>query len=871
MKNYILLSLSLLMCLLVSTSKVKAEDIYVRSTADSGSETLRQGILDAAPGDLIRFSSDLNGQTILLNSPILINKQLIIAGNGSDKTTISGQGKTQVFIVDAPSETVKIQSLTLLQGYSTARGGGIEIRAGDVLLSYVHVAECQVVTDELYAGGGGVYNGDILKVEESTFTDNHARGSMGAGGAILSALGARLLVTSSTLTTNSATRSGGAIQEYANSENYTAIGRATIDNNTTQGPGGAIRFEGPGERSMYLGQIEYNRAGGEGGGVSIEEGQFTVRSVAIQHNEARGLGGGGIASRAAELKVDPKNLIYYNSTAGVGGGVAILNGGKLHINDANISHNTAQQAGGGVAYYAGEGSILIAVNADIDDNEVAGPDGKGGGFYILGGNTISISRCTVIGNRAAGSGGGVWSENARVNLTNTDFARNISEGNEVNAGGGAVWSRSGTLLIRDPCFQDNHATGSSGSGGAIYCQNTEFTFHSKGYFNDNSCGGRGGAICMINGDLTMSEHDFFNNAAFGPEGRGGAVYIEGGALSIRESEVKFNSAYARGGAFYFGPGSTSYLQTTDVVENLVYASRQEEAASGGGIFTEGVSLKVHKSTFSNNSALSAELASGGGVANAISTSTTYFFSTVSGNTTTGTGGGMTNQGELSLSNSTIIHNQAQRGGGIAQASGQTTLIGTAVADNSATAGTADLYSTGGSFTSEGYNLFGNDPNFTILRRTTDLQNVPGEYGPLRDNGGLTLSHRPLAGSPVINMGYPTTSGKYIDQIGQQPAEGRREIGSVEFRTLTLFADFDRDGYGDISNSLQADDPVADYVLNSQDNCPNTYNPDQQDTNADGIGDACTTSSAGGNTTGDAGDDTDAGTSGEADDESQEPE
>ena len=35
-----------------------------------------------------------------------------------------------------------------------------------------------------------------------------------------------------------------------------------------------------------------------------------------------------------------------------------------------------------------------------------------------------------------------------------------------------------------------------------------------------------------------------------------------------------------------------------------------------------------------------------------------------------------------------------------------------------------------------------------------------------------------------------------------------------------------------------EDSDDDWIINSQDNCPNTYNPDQKDTDRDGIGDAC---------------------------------
>ena len=50
------------------------------------------------------------------------------------------------------------------------------------------------------------------------------------------------------------------------------------------------------------------------------------------------------------------------------------------------------------------------------------------------------------------------------------------------------------------------------------------------------------------------------------------------------------------------------------------------------------------------------------------------------------------------------------------------------------------------------------------------------------------------------------------------------------------ADSDGDGVGDACDTGQDSD--GDGVPDDEDNCPNTYNPDQADSDGDGIGDAC---------------------------------
>ena len=62
--------------------------------------------------------------------------------------------------------------------------------------------------------------------------------------------------------------------------------------------------------------------------------------------------------------------------------------------------------------------------------------------------------------------------------------------------------------------------------------------------------------------------------------------------------------------------------------------------------------------------------------------------------------------------------------------------------------------------------------------------------------------------------------------------------SVGAASTTYYADTDGDGFGDPNNSVVDCTQPEGYVLDNTDNCPTVANPDQADSNNNGIGDAC---------------------------------
>ncbi len=181
------------------------------------------------------------------------------------------------------------------------------------------------------------------------------------------------------------------------------------------------------------------------------------------------------------------------------------------------------------------------------------------------------------------------------------------------------------------------------------------------------------------------------------------------------------------------------------------------AALGGGIYSTAFNLSVVSSTISGNSA--AGIATAGGI-HTTSTTFTLLNSTVSGNSSTAvTGnnaGGMLGSG--TMINSTITNNSVANpdpaivggvGGGFA-------IANSLVAANVGNTARPDV---GGFFTSNGGNVIGNGGTATGFTHGVNGDQVGSGaavinplLGTLADNGGLTLTHMLLNGSPAINNG-----------------------------------------------------------------------------------------------------------------------
>ena len=151
---------------------------------------------------------------------------------------------------------------------------------------------------------------------------------------------------------------------------------------------------------------------------------------------------------------------------------------------------------------------------------------------------------------------------------------------------------------------------------------------------------------------------------------------------------------------------------------------------------------------------------------------TIFASTIEGNEATDSGGGIFNEGSITLENVTLAGNRAGVGAALSQSTGDSTLRHVTVSLN--VADTAAVHRNGGTMSMFNSIVAGNSDgevsgamtiSHSLLRDSVRWVLDPGG---LKDNGGPTKTIRLVGGSnPALNLGAHATCSDvgFVDQRG----------------------------------------------------------------------------------------------------------
>jgi beta-glucanase (GH16 family) len=291
-------------------------------------------------------------------------------------------------------------------------------------------------------------------------------------------------------------------------------------------------------------------------------------------------------------------------------------------------------------------------------------------------------------------------------------------------------------------------------------------------------GNKSDRVFIVNSGTTATLRDLTVADGYGWQLAGGI--LNNGSLTLDHVAVTGNTMATNAGAFWQG---------------------------GGGIYNGGgASLNLIDSSVTQNQARW----SGGGLYSFFNTTTTIVRSTISGNVSNDVGGGFRSLGSVRITNSTVSGNTStgRHGGAIFHTDGAIEIGSSTIANNigpnfapsaifigsfNAAIPTLKLTNTlitgnhwyaceqhaAGTvgLTSGGHNLV---QDGSCSPASSDLIVSDAKIGPLANNGGPTLTHALLLGSPAIDAGDDTACPA-TDQRGIARPQGPHcDIGSYEF-------------------------------------------------------------------------------------------
>ena len=367
-------------------------------------------------------------------------------------------------------------------------------------------------------------------------------------------------------------------------------------------------------------------------------------------------------------------------------------------------------------------------------------------------NELQVDGLSLTGGSAPDNGGAILAGGyANVVITNS-----VVSGNHAATSGGGVAIDCGNLTLTSSLVTGNTALY---NGGGIYAADDL-------YHNINS-------TCA--GSVHLSHSTLSSNIAV--SGSGGGAYLFKGYLGAAHSIIDDNEALQGdgGGVFVFG---TAELFASSVTGNTCQGF-------GGGVFGNSA-VKTNSSTLSNNT---------GGKGGAIGSKYASVINSTVANNNASTGGGL--YAIISAHYATISGNRATDGsGGVnlgrCSVSGGGTCTTYSRFYSSIVAGNQGADVVG--YSSPNFNsVIVSASNHNIIRNVTaatvppDTRNCDPMLGPLANNGGLTLTMAPAAGSCAIDAGLPSPPGTTpSDQRGAAFARkvGRAgDIGAVEVQAI----------------------------------------------------------------------------------------
>lgn len=654
---------------------------------------------------------------------------------------------------------VTITNSLLTNNTATVNGGALFSQTGSAstTVSNTTISDNTAEGDAAAQGGGGIFvGGGSMTVDSgSTISGNIANGTAGSGGGIFVGSGATLNVEDSTISANIANRAGGGIEDASGAGLDVTLNNVALDANiagqagsAAPGNGGGLHVTGAGDVNIVGGTVNANFAAAEGGGLWNGSGTMTILGTEIDANASAGNaadeGGGGIFNAGGTVEIDnatiTANLAAGATTVGLDGsqevppvttsasgeaifqfnaeagtfrmdlfveGIALadLTASPVHIHAAPAGANgpvIVDFDALGFTFVEVDGGIrLLAEDVTFPPANIA--DLAAGNTYINVHTTAEMSgeiRGQLTIPSTLGSGGGILNAGGTIEVNDSSISGNIAS----RAGGGIETNGDGSVELTTVALNDNVAGSAGfatpGNGGGLHVTGGGTVTVSAGTVNNNSAELEGGGLWNGTGTMTVIGTQIDGNTAAGAnaDNGGGGIFNAGGTLNVQGGTVISNNTASgtagSGGGIFNDAGGTLTVNVAEISGNT--ANR-----AGGGIEDNsgaGLGVTITAAQISNNNA---------GVAPAIASP--------------GNGGGVhvTGAGDVNISSSFVLNNEAAlEGGGLWNGTGTMTVVDTVIDGNTAAGVAADnggggIFNAGGTLDIETTTITNNDATGTL--------------------------------------------------------------------------------------------------------------------------------------------------------------
>ncbi|MDZ7968376.1 MAG: filamentous hemagglutinin N-terminal domain-containing protein [Nostoc sp. DedSLP03] len=546
-------TLSLTNGALLATFTSSSVDTYRAGRGDAGNINILVGDLSLRDG--ARIDADTSGQGNAGNVRVSAKNAVDLAGNARIFSGVGAEGVGKGGNIDINAATLSLTDRAQLQTFTSGSSDSFPAGRGDAGNINILVGDLSLRDGaRIDADTSGQGNAGNVRVSAKNAVDlaGNARissrvgeGGVGKGGnidintATLSLIdGAQLLTF-----TNKAFDTQPAGRGDAGNVNILVTGAVDIAGDKNGVPSGIFSY-------IDTGTV------GNGGNITIDSGNFSLRDGAVLRASTSGQGNAGNVTVSAKNAVDLVNarILSTVEAGGVGkGGNIDINAATLSLTDgALLLTSTLGQGNAGNVTVSAKNAVDL-VNARILSTVEAGGVGKGGNIDINAA-TLSLTDGASLETSTLGQGNAgnvtVSAKNA-VNLADSNILSTVEAGGvgkggniNINAANLSLTDSASLRTLTSSAF-DTQPAGRGDAGnvnilvtGAVDIAGEKNGFPS-GIFSlvDTGTVGNGGNITIDSGDFSLRDGAILVTSTLGQGNAGNVTVSAKNAVNLADSNI----------------------------------------------------------------------------------------------------------------------------------------------------------------------------------------------------------------------------------------------------------------------------------------------------------------------------------------------